>query len=579
MLVTIDTLRWDYVSADCPPGRGPAVPRTPALDGLAAHALRFTNARSPVPLTLPSHVCMLSGLPPAATGVRVNDYGRLPPAEERGFALLPERLRAAGWTAGAFVSAAVLGHRYGLDQAFDAYDDGGLVDHGGATVAQRPGPDTVAAALAWLGAQPRSTRVFLWLHLFEPHAPYVETGTYAGGVVAADRAAGTFLAGLERLRPHAAVLLTADHGEALGALHERTHGLLLSDAVLRVPFLLRVPGHAPGVREDPVELTDVAPTLARVAGVSWPAAHGPGCGRDVLAGPVPTTRVRVAESLYGQHLHRWAQLRAATGPSGTLVDAGLGRQHWLPPSGWRKVRTSTDLVHDDPETRRLAKVLVEYNHMERPALLKAGQADRSYGGGGPVSPFLPAEVNARLPDPHQEILLHLELDDLKARLLGGGGEDPQTHRLRLDRAVGELRVLVGKRLAGSPEAWFWLGLGCQERAALAARLGEAPGPYLAKAGKAYRESFRLGRKDTTTLVHAFGVDALGHEEQALAHLEAAAAQVESPGCEYWLLRARLLQTLEAKGMRPAGTAARACRKARAACRQARDRAKLEKTCR
>src|SRR5204862_8194436 len=62
LLITIDTLRADRV------GRG----LTPAIDGLAARGTRFTAARSTVPLTLPSHVSILTGALPPENGVRVN---------------------------------------------------------------------------------------------------------------------------------------------------------------------------------------------------------------------------------------------------------------------------------------------------------------------------------------------------------------------------------------------------------------------------------------------------------------------------------------------------------------------------
>ena len=581
VLFTPDTLRWDHISAYAPEAIEIPQPRTPALDGLAAQGLRFVDVRAPAPLTLPSHVTMLAGLPPTATGVRLNTYGRLPPRKERGFSLLPEVLRDAGWTTGAFVSAAVLGARYGLDQAFDHYDDGGLEDQGRASVAERPGAETVAAALAWLKKRRPEEHVFLWVHAFEPHAPYAETGMYAGGVEAVDRVAGALLAGLEAQRPDAAVLVASDHGEALGELNERTHGFLLADGVLRVPLLLRAPGVAPGVRADPAALADIAPTLAGLAGVAWSLRLAPGCGLDLLAGAAPPDRIRIAESLYGHQLHRWAQLRAATGPEGTLISAGADRNHWLPFSGWQRILPSTGVVRDTAEVRRLARALVDYNHTEDAGLIVQGQQAGGYGGGGPVSSFLPAEENARLPDPHNAILLHQELDALKARILGerlpSGQPVPVEARLAiLGRTVEDLDLMVVRgRLAASPEAWFWVGETYN-------RLGIAKGGdarSFREAEAAYLKAFELGRKDTETLVRACGANALDHEEEALARLEALAAQVPALGCQYWVLRAGLIRTLEALGLRPEGAGARACSEAEAACSSARDRALLERTCR
>src|SRR5262245_3848509 len=104
VLITIDTLRRDHAdfhAPDWPETLG----LTPRLSRLAREGVRFADARTPVPLTLPAHATMFSGLPPAATGVRVNAYGRIAGPSERGFPLLAERLKAAGWRTGAFVSA------------------------------------------------------------------------------------------------------------------------------------------------------------------------------------------------------------------------------------------------------------------------------------------------------------------------------------------------------------------------------------------------------------------------------------------------------------------------------------------
>src|SRR5262245_37429197 len=88
VLGTVDTLRRDRVGA-----YGGSVP-TPAMDALAARGTRFTDARTPVPLTLPAHVTMLTGLAPAGHGVRSNSASRVPPPKERGFGLLAEALSA-----------------------------------------------------------------------------------------------------------------------------------------------------------------------------------------------------------------------------------------------------------------------------------------------------------------------------------------------------------------------------------------------------------------------------------------------------------------------------------------------------
>ena len=110
LLVTLDTLRADRLGC-----YGRAGADTPALDALAARGVRFDQAQSPMPLTLPAHATILSGLLPPRHGLRDNGRGALP----ADVATLATRLAGAGYRTGAFV----LDHRYGLARGFDRYDD------------------------------------------------------------------------------------------------------------------------------------------------------------------------------------------------------------------------------------------------------------------------------------------------------------------------------------------------------------------------------------------------------------------------------------------------------------------------
>ena len=109
LLVTIDTFRADRL------GTGVA----PALDRLAASGLRFTTARAAVPLTLPSHTTILTGLLPPVHGVRENGVDALSDAHPT----IARLLKTAGYETAAFVGAFVLDRRFGLAQGFDTYDD------------------------------------------------------------------------------------------------------------------------------------------------------------------------------------------------------------------------------------------------------------------------------------------------------------------------------------------------------------------------------------------------------------------------------------------------------------------------
>jgi choline-sulfatase len=253
LLITIDTLRADRV------GRG----LTPALDDLAARGMHFTQARATVPLTLPSHVSILTGALPPVHGVRENGT-HLFTGTPRSVA---RELKEAGYQTAAFVGAYVLDRRFGLADGFDHYDDQITRDPSAVLrlEAERPANEVVDRALAWLqGAKDRDDPVFSWVHLYDPHAPHDES--YDADVKFADAQVGRLLQEVQRLSRQPIVIVTGDHGESLGEHGERTHGMLLYEAALRVPLIIAGPEIAAAQRDGPVSLADVAPTLLLRAG-------------------------------------------------------------------------------------------------------------------------------------------------------------------------------------------------------------------------------------------------------------------------------------------------------------------------
>ena len=122
---------------------------TPHIDRLAAEGVRFANASSTVPFTLPAHSSIMTGLYPPSHGVREN-VGYVLGADRT---TLAERFRDAGYRTGGFVSAFVLDARWGIGRGFDTYvDDFDLDSMAGANLGsvQRSGPETIAHALEWL---------------------------------------------------------------------------------------------------------------------------------------------------------------------------------------------------------------------------------------------------------------------------------------------------------------------------------------------------------------------------------------------------------------------------------------------
>jgi arylsulfatase A-like enzyme/Flp pilus assembly protein TadD len=310
LLISIDTLRSDHLQAYGAKGVAtPATPATPAIDGLRKDAILFERAYSHYPLTLPSHTSLLSGLLPTHHQVRDNG-GYTFDASKHPY--LPRLLKDAGYQTGAAVSAFILRRATGLASGFDLYDDT-------AESEERAGAVTAQKALEWVrgrGDQP----FFLFLHLYEPHAPYVppepfasryRASPYDGEIATADSVVGTVLAELKKLGIYdrAVIVLLSDHGEGLGDHGEDQHGFFLYRETLQVPLLLKLPGgdRAGTTVASPAQLVDVAPTLLALAGVKKPAGLD---GQSLLSLPGPDAPPRpiYSETFFPRLHYGWSEL-------------------------------------------------------------------------------------------------------------------------------------------------------------------------------------------------------------------------------------------------------------------------------
>ena len=326
LLVTIDTLRADRLGSY---GYSPA--RTPVLDRLAAEGVRFADATTHAPLTYPSHVGILTGRYPADFGVRLNGMDPLPEAATT----IAEALKKGGYRTGAVVGSVILDRSSGLDQGFDAYDDR-IAIRPAETMAladlQRSAAQVTAAALSWLKSPPSGTGSspwFLWAHYYDPHLPYdapAKFSTAAPGrpydaeIAFVDAELGMLLSAVDRRRT--LVVVTADHGEALGDHGEPDHGFFLYDATLHVPLIVSGPagasGRPPGqnfvprvVREQ-VRSIDIAPTIAAVAGVEAGSSFDGASLVSLLdGGSRKDVPVSLAESWYPRMHFGWSELRSA----------------------------------------------------------------------------------------------------------------------------------------------------------------------------------------------------------------------------------------------------------------------------
>ena len=312
VLISVDTLRSDRL-----PAYGYDGVETPAIDRLAAEGVLFESAYTHVNVTLPSHASVFTGLLPPEHGVRDNAGYRLGEA----IPTLAAELGQAGYATGGFVSSYVLRAGTGIARGFDVYDDEVGFETGRQLGRlQRPGTQTLAAASDWLGGVADSP-FFLFLHLYEPHAPYEPPAPFAdrydnpydGEVAASDAVVGDLIRRLEELGVYddALVILLSDHGEGLMDHGEMDHLILIYREVLQVPLIVKVPGEERAGERVVVgaQLSDVAPTVYSFAGLPSPDGLA---GLDLLELDVTSSggapRRIVSESVYPRIHFGWSDL-------------------------------------------------------------------------------------------------------------------------------------------------------------------------------------------------------------------------------------------------------------------------------
>jgi arylsulfatase A-like enzyme/Flp pilus assembly protein TadD len=313
VLITIDTVRADHVGC-----YGYQQAHTPNLDELAREGVFFRTVVASVPLTFPSHCSILTGTYPTVNGIRDNlgyTLGDSPPT-------LAALLKQSGYSTAAFVGAAVLEARRGLNRGFDTYSspfqrkmgrDNPMVIN--LPDLRRPAEDVVADALRWMTAQPAnpSRPFFVWIHLYDPHSPYdppprfraMVNKPYDGEIAYADYAMGKFLDYLKQHALYDSTLIVAasDHGESFGEHGEYTHGYFIYDTTLLVPLIVKPPrasGIVPRGIGSPVRTIDIAPTVLQVLGMPIaPSMQGSGLLSLMLGKTTSSaTAAAYAESFY-----------------------------------------------------------------------------------------------------------------------------------------------------------------------------------------------------------------------------------------------------------------------------------------
>ena len=323
VLVTIDTLRADRVGV-----YGDVAAATPNLDRLAHRGVTFVDATAHAPLTLPSHASILTGQYPTRHLVRDNGGFTLP----GGSPTLAETLRARGYHTAAFVSSYVLNRGTGLARGFDTYGDrfDTAAPHLSLASLQRRGPEVARDAVAWLASAARP--FFLWVHFYDPHAPYDPPPAfgarfpgrpYEGEIATSDWALGEVLRAVDKRSTNALVVVTADHGESLGEHGELEHGIFLYDATLRVPLIMAGSMIRAGARvRQQVRHVDILPTVLDWTNATPPDRLDGISLKPLLDGRTPTTTPpSYSESLFGRLHFGWSELHAIRDGAWKYVEA------------------------------------------------------------------------------------------------------------------------------------------------------------------------------------------------------------------------------------------------------------------
>jgi arylsulfatase A-like enzyme/Tfp pilus assembly protein PilF len=316
LLVTLDTVRADRLGS-----YGFKAARTPVMDRLAREGVRFADATSHAPITGPAHAGLLTGRYPARFGIRDNAATPIP-AEA---VTLAEVLKGAGYRTGGFIGAFILDRAYGFDQGFDVFDaEFKGFDPRARLNAERPAEAVVERAVSWLRALPQGQPFFAWVHLYDAHSPYTppppfekifKDRPYDGEIAAVDQAIGSVIAVLEERGQleRTVVVAIGDHGEGLGEHGEDAHGVFLYDSVLRIPWLMRLPGkdRAGTVIGEQVRAIDLMPTVLDAVQVNVPK----GLDGESLLGIVrgrsrPDPPPAYAETYYPKLHYGWSELRA-----------------------------------------------------------------------------------------------------------------------------------------------------------------------------------------------------------------------------------------------------------------------------
>lgn len=404
ILISIDTLRSDHL-----PAYGYKAVETPNIDALRADSILYEKAYSHVPLTLPSHASILTGMLPADHGIRDNVGYRL----SESVPTLQELLKKNGYATGAAVSAFVLRHETGIARGFDFFDDDVKPLNGENLIGrvQREGGETLKVAEKWLGAQ--GTRpFFFFLHLYDPHTPYTPPepyfsryeNHYDGEIAYADSVVGNLIADLKQrgVYDDALIILLSDHGEGLSEHGEEEHGLLLYREELQIPLIVKLPQQRKkgATVATPVQLVDVFPTILDRTATPMPG-NGHRVGQSLLTfldgGP---SRPIYSETFYPRFHFGWSDLHSLIDGNDHYIRAPAPELYNLASDPGEKKNTIDENRRTNVRLRAAIEPFVK--EAETPANIDPEEA-KKLAALGYVGSTVPTTSGQVLPDPKNQM--------------------------------------------------------------------------------------------------------------------------------------------------------------------------------
>lgn len=313
IVITIDTLRADHLGC-----YGYRAVKTPNIDALARQGILFWQAYTPTPVTFPSHTSIFTGTYPPFHGIRNNGNFIL----DSKALTLAEILTEHGYRTAAFIGAYVLDSYYGLDQGFQTYDDDFSEGKSNEQelYQEKNAEQVTQEAVKWLEKNGQD-RFFIWLHYFDPHAPYsppspfreeYSHNLYDGEIAYTDYWLGVLFRQLQKQKLDAKtlVILTSDHGESLGEHDELTHGVFIYDSTLRIPLIIKG-SQLPSSKtvSTQVRTIDLLPTILQILGINLPGQiQGQSLLNLVNGQPDKKERILYCESYLPYYNHGWSPL-------------------------------------------------------------------------------------------------------------------------------------------------------------------------------------------------------------------------------------------------------------------------------